>query len=212
MNRMTNGLSDSGHAWAVILAGGNGTRLRDLSYSISGDQRPKQSCSFSAARACCSTRGSGSSLSFLHRTPYLYLTAHTKSTISDSLSDASASRILAQPSNRGTAVAIASSVLEILKHDAEARSAFFPSDHHYFEPSVFRATVREGLRLARYHCDKILIIGAPSTYPEVDYGWIQPGPTVADTLQFVSGFREKLLGACPRNPCNSGNEKNEIGA
>jgi mannose-1-phosphate guanylyltransferase len=67
----------------------------------------------------------------------------------------------------------------------------FPSDHHYFEPSVFRAPVRECLRLARYHCDKILIIGAPSTYPEVDYGWIQPGPTVADTLQFVSGFREK---------------------
>jgi mannose-1-phosphate guanylyltransferase len=76
MNRMTNGLSDSGHPWAVILAGGDGTRLRDLSYMVSGDQRPKQSCSFSAARACCSIRGSGSRLSFLHRTPYLYVTAH----------------------------------------------------------------------------------------------------------------------------------------
>jgi mannose-1-phosphate guanylyltransferase len=70
-------------------------------------------------------------------------------------------------------------------------SAFFPSDHHYFEPSLFRATVRQDLRLSRYHCDKLLIIGAPSTYPEVDYSWMQPGPTVVDSLQFCFSFREK---------------------
>ena len=30
--------------WAVILAGGDGTRLKELSRLISGDNRPKQFC------------------------------------------------------------------------------------------------------------------------------------------------------------------------
>ena len=32
------------HFWAVLLAGGNGSRLRDLTVRIAGDDRPKQFC------------------------------------------------------------------------------------------------------------------------------------------------------------------------
>ena len=32
------------HLWAVLLAGGDGVRLRGLTESIVGDQRPKQFC------------------------------------------------------------------------------------------------------------------------------------------------------------------------
>lgn len=31
--------------WAVILAGGDGTRLKSLTRKIAGDERPKQFCS-----------------------------------------------------------------------------------------------------------------------------------------------------------------------
>ena len=31
-------------AWAVILAGGDGTRLQKLTFKIAGDSRPKQFC------------------------------------------------------------------------------------------------------------------------------------------------------------------------
>lgn len=34
------------HRWAVVLAGGDGTRLQELTRRISGDKRPKQFCSF----------------------------------------------------------------------------------------------------------------------------------------------------------------------
>jgi hypothetical protein len=34
-----------GHRWAVLLAGGDGTRLQDLTLKIAGDLRPKQFCS-----------------------------------------------------------------------------------------------------------------------------------------------------------------------
>src|SRR5260370_5955364 len=32
------------HLWAVVLAGGDGIRLRDLTQRITGDSRPKQFC------------------------------------------------------------------------------------------------------------------------------------------------------------------------
>ena len=38
----------AGHRWAVVLAGGDGTRLQSLTLKIAGDQRPKQFCSFFA--------------------------------------------------------------------------------------------------------------------------------------------------------------------
>src|ERR1043165_4034894 len=34
----------SQHEWGVILAGGDGTRLRSLTRRITGDERPKQFC------------------------------------------------------------------------------------------------------------------------------------------------------------------------
>src|SRR5260370_27558317 len=36
----------SRHHWAVLLAGGDGTRLQSLTFKIAGDSRPKQFCSF----------------------------------------------------------------------------------------------------------------------------------------------------------------------
>src|SRR5580658_10504725 len=35
----------SRHCWAVVLAGGDGTRLQNLTLKIAGDARPKQYCS-----------------------------------------------------------------------------------------------------------------------------------------------------------------------
>jgi mannose-1-phosphate guanylyltransferase len=40
------GCHEPKHEWAVILAGGDGTRLREFSYKVSGDRRPKQFCEF----------------------------------------------------------------------------------------------------------------------------------------------------------------------
>jgi hypothetical protein len=37
---------NTNHRWAVVLAGGDATRLQELTYRGSGDARPKQFCHF----------------------------------------------------------------------------------------------------------------------------------------------------------------------
>jgi hypothetical protein len=47
----------SQHHWAVVLAGGDGTRLQSLTLKIAGDSRPKQFCSiFGGASLLTQTR------------------------------------------------------------------------------------------------------------------------------------------------------------
>jgi hypothetical protein len=38
--------SSGKHTWAVVLAGGDGVRLKEMTHQIAGDSRPKQFCSF----------------------------------------------------------------------------------------------------------------------------------------------------------------------
>jgi Nucleotidyl transferase len=47
------------YPWAVILAGGDGVRLRPLSRLISGDDRPKQFCPLFATGRCWDIREAG---------------------------------------------------------------------------------------------------------------------------------------------------------
>jgi mannose-1-phosphate guanylyltransferase len=195
MSQIVNRFRDPAREWAVILAGGDGIRLQELSYKVSGDRRPKQFCSFFGGKSLLvHTRDRLQPIFYRENTLFVLNRAH-EAYYRQQLSDVPSSRKLEQPSNRGTATAIALSCLEIVQREADATIAFFPSDHHYVEPSLFRATIHEALRVAKIYEDRILLVGAPASYPEVEYGWIQPGPTVIDSLlnplHMVSAFWEK---------------------
>jgi mannose-1-phosphate guanylyltransferase len=190
-----NGLREVIHEWAVILAGGDGTRLRELSYQVSGDRRPKQFCEFFGGKSLLAHTRDRLKPLFRDENTFFVLNHAHRMYYWRELADVSPSQNIEQPSNRGTAPAIALAVLQIMGQDPDCTIAFFPSDHHYRESSIFQATIDRALQLARFSRDRVLIIGAPATYPEVEYGWIQPGPIVLQSplnaLQYVSRFWEK---------------------
>jgi mannose-1-phosphate guanylyltransferase len=183
------------HEWAVILAGGDGTRLLEFSYKVSGDRRPKQFCEFFGGKSLLAhTRDRLEPLFLDEKTLFVLNRAH-RVYYGKELADVTSSQKLVQPFSRGTAPAIALAVLEIMGRDPDCTIAFFPSDHHYRENSIFQATIDRALQLATICGDRVLIIGAPATYPEVEYGWIEPRPIVPvspfKALQYVSQFWEK---------------------
>jgi mannose-1-phosphate guanylyltransferase len=98
----------------------------------------------------------------------------------EDLADASDSWLIEQPLNRGTGVAIALATVHVLLHDPDAIVCLFPCDHHYSDEESFRLAIRSATACAMQHPESIILFGAEAEYPEVEYGWIEPGAAVSE--------------------------------
>ena len=169
-------------------------RLQELTRRIAGDSRPKQFCPFFGGKTLLTqTRERIAPLFNEEQTIFSLTRAHRKF-YWEQLAGVDGQRKVIQPLNRGTAVAMALCLEIIARQDEDALIAFFPSDHHYADCSAFRNAVEYGLRAMGEYPQSILVLGAEAWYPEVEYGWIQPGRTLVDSphrLQRVTRFWEK---------------------
>lgn len=183
------------HRWAVILAGGDGVRLRSVTRMLAGDERPKQFCALVSTRSLLDeTRDRVSA----HASPgqtLMLLNIHHRPYYQESLADVPAPLLIEQPANRGTAAAIAEAVTAIGVRDPDAVMACFPSDHYYRQQAVVEAATETAYEAARRFRGRVFLVGAEAETPEPGYGWILPGPPMchlgSQPVSAILEFREK---------------------
>ena len=164
--------------WAVILAGGDGTRLKSLTRKIAGDERPKQFCSVLGKKTLLEETRARAALELARqRTLYVVNRAH-EPYYASLLGDEPASNLVVQPSNRGTAPAILYSLLRIAAGDPHALVTFLPSDHYISDNKKFMTYIRAALDTARCRSDLVVLLGLEPESPEVEYGWIEPAEPI----------------------------------
>jgi mannose-1-phosphate guanylyltransferase len=181
--------------WAIVLAGGDGIRLQGLTGKIDGHPRPKQfSRIFGDRNLLGHTRQRLKPIFGDNRLTFV-VTKNHEGFYKEELAGVDSSRVLEQPTNRGTGVAIAAALLQLLEREVGATVGIFPSDHYYADNAAFTATVQSAIDISNEHNGSIVLIGAKPEWPEVEFGWIEPGASVTNgsctPLFAVSRFCEK---------------------
>ena len=161
------------HRWGVILAGGDGTRLRPLTRLVSGDDRPKQFCPLLGdATLLGRTRLRVRKHLPAIRTLFVLTRTHERF-YREEMANVLPSQMLVQPSNRGTLPAILWSLMRIVRADPEAVVTFFPSDHYYSDEENFMTGVSMACEAAEAGSPYVSLLGVPARHAEAGYGWIE---------------------------------------
>jgi mannose-1-phosphate guanylyltransferase len=185
----------SPHTWSIVLAGGEGERLRALTKRWLGVHRPKQYCAFVGQRSMLQhTLDRAVMLSGADRSLVVVARQHAPD-VWKHLNRIHWGQTILQPRNCGTAPGIFLPLAHILAKDPDATVVILPSDHFVFPEDVFLSALRRVVIAACRFPDKLVLLGAHAEGPETEYGWIQPGKTIArvdgHAVRTVKGFREK---------------------
>ena len=164
--------------WAIILAGGEGTRLAETARRVYGSCLPKQFLGFGQQRTLLqATIDRVLPLISPDRIVAVVPSRHER-IAREQLSEFDGLEIVVQPHNRGTVAGVLLPLVHVLRRDARAEVALVPSDHDFRAPSVMLET----LNLARHASKRsggMVLIGAAAEAAASDLGWIvtQKAPT-----------------------------------
>ncbi|HUY83994.1 MAG TPA: sugar phosphate nucleotidyltransferase, partial [Steroidobacteraceae bacterium] len=162
--------------WALILAAGDGTRLRELTTAPSGTAIPKQFCALRCGPTLLDAAlARAAAVASSDRTCVVVAKDH-RYWWEPQLRALPAANIIVQPRNRGTANGILLPLLGILQRDAGARLVLLPSDHHVSEEEVLARALRRGVEQLRWRGDAVTLLGIEPEMPDPQLGYIVPGP------------------------------------
>ncbi len=179
-----------GRLYAVIMAGGAGTRL----WPRSRKSMPKQLLKIVSNRTMI--QETVDRLTPLVDADHIIVVvgeAHFKE-INEQLADVPTENILVEPEGKNTAPCIGLAATHIRSRDKDGVMVILPSDHLVVNGNRFRKTIKAAAEAARTR--KCLVtIGIEPTLPETGYGYIQIGEKL-DTVQgedvyVVEAFKEK---------------------
>src|SRR6202790_4239075 len=130
----------SSNSWAIVLAGGEGTRLQSLTTDDSGDPVPKQFCSLRGEQSLLAETLQRAAWIVEPNRICVIVAAQHRRWWEPMLSKMTRPNIIVQPSNRGTGNGVLLPLLHILARDPGAHIVLLPSDHYVRE--IGRASCR----------------------------------------------------------------------
>ena len=169
--------------WAVILAGGDGTRLQSMTRAIAGDNRPKQFVPVIGGSTLLNQTRQRVALSLEPSRTLIVVTQKHRRFYEPLAAELPSNLLLEQPANKGTAPAILYALLRVAAKSPHAIVALFPSDHFFADDEEFMAHVEIALDSVEVQPENVILLGITPTAAETEYGWIEPQPSILSHAQ-----------------------------
>ena len=179
------------HSYAIIMAGGAGTRL----WPISRQKRPKQFQAFTHELTLLQHMVKLTSQVIAPENILVMATPEFADIIRQQLPELPTQNLLFEPARRDNGPAIAIAMLQAHLRDPEATVALLWSDHDIREPEVFAKTLETCLAASKQSPSSLVMMGAKPTHPDTGLGYIQIGKEIANYNDIpvfkVKAFAEK---------------------
>lgn len=177
------------NTYALILAGGGGTRL----WPVSRKQQPKQLLSLVDDRTMFKTTVDRLTPIFPADRIYISTGSSYIEAMRNDVPEIPAENFIIEPSGRNTAPAAGLALAVIHHRDPDAIIAMQHADHFIAHEEKYREVLKAGCELAAQ--DYIVTLGISPTFPATNFGYIQQGEEVGEFNDFTAyqalGFTEK---------------------
>lgn len=175
--------------YALIMAGGGGTRLWPMSRKSS----PKQLLPLIGDHSMFYTSVDRLASLFSPERIYIVTGQSYVDQLKREAPNVPVENFIVEPYGRDTAPAVGLALSVIEKRDPNATIAILTADHHIGKPQYFLEILRAAYEIAQ--SDKIVTLGISPTFPATGFGYIQQGKQLGEkrgTIYYESkGFKEK---------------------
>jgi len=177
------------HTYAVIMAGGGGTRL----WPISRKQTPKQLLPLLGKDTLFQSTVARLEKLFPPDRILIVTVAEQAREMQKQVPSIPIENYLIEPAPRGTASVVALAAAVLRKRDPEAIMAIQTSDHYIRNRDLFHYLIRAAFDVAQQNY--LVTLGITPTYPATGYGYIQQGEPLDGEYRYpvyeVKRFKEK---------------------
>lgn len=178
--------------WGIVLAAGEGTRVRDFLTQLCGGRGIKQFCAVIGRRSMLEHTLARVERIIPRERILIVVSPRHREEVEQQLTHWPADNIIYQPVNRDTAPGILLPLAYISHQEPFATVAVFPSDHFIVDEERFMASVWRALAETQRFPRELTLLGMTPDQADEGYGWIEPGKEEAEReTRAVQRFWEK---------------------
>jgi mannose-1-phosphate guanylyltransferase len=177
------------HTYAVIMAGGGGTRL----WPVSRKEKPKQLLPLLGKETLFQSTVARLEALFPPERILVVTVVEQAREMREQVPAIPAENYLIEPAPRGTASVVALAAAVLQKRDPQAVMAIQTADHHIRNRDLFNYLITTAVDVAEQNY--LVTLGITPTFPATGYGYIQQGEPLNGEYRYpvytVKRFKEK---------------------
>ena len=187
--------TQSSSVWSIVLAGGEGERIRPCIQQWLGYSVPKQYCTFVGTRSMLQHTWDRANQVVLPRRKVTVVGRTHQQGLVHHFKRQNEGRLIFQPRNCDTAPGVFLPLTYIKSWDPHSVVVLFPSDHFIYPEDRFVTTVRRAVRAVEFLSDRMILLGVRPSRLELDYGWMSVGDVLGwsegASIRRIQSFVEK---------------------